>query len=123
MSQPNHKLLDVAEIDGATVVRFVDHKVLNDHKMEIMAEELFRLAATLVGHNLRLDFGNVEYLQSSVLGKLVMLQKALSATGGKLTLCNINPVVYKVFTVTKLAKFFTIEPSPRDVEPGGDKSE
>jgi anti-anti-sigma factor len=83
----------------------------------MMAEQLFRLAAQLSGRDLRLDFANVEYLQSSVLGKLVTLQKTLSTAGSKLILCNINPVVYKAFTVTKLDSFFVIEKSPLANEP------
>lgn len=111
MPESSPPFLDIAEIDGAVVVRFVDHKVLNDHKMEIMAEALFALAAKLAGRTLRLDFGNVEYLQSSVLGKLVSLSKKVTAAGARLVLCNISTDVHKAFTVTSLDRLFTIESS------------
>ena len=75
MSASNLPFLEVTEINEAIVVRFVDRKVLNDHKMELMAKELFALADTLGTRELRLDFGNVEYLQSSALGKLIGLAK------------------------------------------------
>jgi anti-sigma B factor antagonist len=109
MPTPNVPFLEVTEINEAIVVRFVDRKVLNDHKMELMAKELFALADTLGTRELRLDFGNVEYLQSSALGKLVGLAKKIATAGGRLVLCNIHDDVYKAFTVTNLDKLFTIE--------------
>ncbi len=109
MPATTRQFLEFATMNEAIVVRFVDRKVLNDHKMELMAEELFALAATLGPRELRLDFGNVEYLQSSVLGKLITLNKKVTAGGGRLVLCNINDDVYKAFTVTSLDKMFTVE--------------
>ena len=109
MSGTNRSFLEVTEINDVIVVRFADRQVLNDHKMELMATELFALADTLGPRELRLDFGSVEYLQSSVLGKLITLSKKVSAGGGRLVLCNIHDDVYKAFTVTSLDKMFTIE--------------
>jgi anti-sigma B factor antagonist len=112
------RLLEIIETHGATTVRFLESKVLNDHKSDTIATELLRIAAALGQRELRLDFGNVEYLQSSVLGRLVNLQRERAAAGARLILCNVNPVVYKVFTVTKLDKFFIIESAKSQDEPG-----
>jgi anti-sigma B factor antagonist len=112
MSATTPSFLEVATINDSIVVRFVDHKVLNDHKMEVMAQELFQLAETLGKRELRLDFGNVEYLQSSVLGKLVSLSRRIVEGGGRLVLCNINDTVYKAFSVSGLDRMFTIERAP-----------
>ena len=67
---------------------------------------------TLVREGLRkllLNFGNVEYLSSAALGKLITLNKKLQAVGGRLILCNIDPQIYEVFEITKLDKFFNIQ--------------
>src|SRR5205809_6794980 len=108
--------LDVFETTDAILVRFIDHKVLNDDKLEGMAQEISRLADTLNGRELRLDFGNVEYLQSSVLGKLVALNKKVTAAGGRLVLCNIRNDVYKAFSVTSLDRMFVIERTKSEPE-------
>jgi anti-sigma B factor antagonist len=55
-----------------------------------------------------LNFGNVEYLSSAALGKLITLNKKLGQAGGKLILCNIDPQIHEVFEITKLDKFFKI---------------
>jgi anti-sigma B factor antagonist len=116
MSAPSSPFLDIAVNDHAVVVRFVDRKVLNDHKMELMAEELFELASKLGERELRLDFGNVEYLQSSVLGKLIALSKKVTVGGGHLILCNVSDDVYRAFTVTSLDKLFVIQRKPSEPE-------
>lgn len=112
------RFLEITETPSTVVARFTDPKVLNDSNMETMAQELFRLGEGLAGRVLRLDFGKVEYLQSSVLGKLVTLKKRLGE-GGRLVLCNVSPVVFKVFTITKLEKFFVMEP-PVEAPPTGE---
>ena len=56
-----------------------------------------------------LNFGNVEYLSSAALGKLITLNKKLQAAGGRLILCNIDPQIYEVFEITKLNKLFNIQ--------------
>ena len=58
---------------------------------------------------LLLNFGNVEYLSSAALGKLITLNKKLQQVGGKLILCNIDPQIHEVFEITKLDKFFNIQ--------------
>ena len=112
MADPNISFFDVTE-DGDTVtVRLVSPQVINDQKMEVMAQELNRIAARLSGRVMRIDFGNVEYLQSSVLGKLVNLNRKITPEVGRLILCNLRPSVHKVFVITRLEQIFTIEPTP-----------
>ena len=108
--------LEVFETTDAILVRFIDHKVLNDDKLEGMAKDISRLADTLNRRELRIDFGNVEYLQSSVLGKLVALGKKVGAAGGRLVLCNISDDVYRAFSVTRLDQLFVIERSKSEPE-------
>jgi anti-anti-sigma factor len=77
-----------------------------------MAQSINRLVDRLGSRELRLDFASVEYMQSSVLGKLVALAKKVASVGGRMVLCNINDDVYKAFSVTSLDRMFTIERPP-----------
>ena len=101
--------LEVIESNESVTARFVDRTILNDQKMEVTGTELFRLSDTLAGRELRLDFGKVEYIQSSVLGKLVHLHKKVTGDGNRLVLCCLNPGVYKVFAVTRLERIFAFD--------------
>ena len=58
---------------------------------------------------LLLNFGNVEYLSSAALAKLITLNKKLQQVNGRLVLCNIDPQIYEVFEITKLNKLFNIQ--------------
>lgn len=51
---------------------------------------------------LLLDFTNVEEISSLDLGTLVTLHKTIKASGGQLTLFNLDDPIYEVFTVTRL---------------------
>jgi anti-anti-sigma factor len=68
----------------------------------VLARELAGRTEDLGACHLLLDFSNVEYLGSLELGTLLALHKRLRATGGRLTLFNLSPLVYEVFTVTRL---------------------
>jgi anti-sigma B factor antagonist len=61
-----------------------------------------------------LNFGNVEYLSSAALGKLITLNKKLQGAQGKLILCNIHPQIYEVFEITRLNKLLNIRKDEQD---------
>ena len=68
----------------------------------VIATELDGLTEKLGQCHLLLDFTNVETITSVELGTLITLHKNLQATGGRLTLFNLNLQVFEVFAVTRL---------------------
>jgi anti-sigma B factor antagonist len=110
MSSPTgrRRRLEVEEIGDVTVVNFVDRKILDEQNIQIIGEQLFSLVDEDGRRKILLNFGNVEYLSSAALGKLITLNKKLQTAGGKLILCNIDPQIHEVFEITKLDKFFKI---------------
>ena len=108
-SQPRRRRLEVEHIGDVTVVNFVDRKILDEQNIQIIGEQLFSLVDEEGLRKLLLNFGNVEYLSSAALGKLITLNKKLQAVGGRLILCNIDPRIHEVFEITKLDKFFNIQ--------------
>lgn len=107
-SQPRRRRLEVEEIGDVTVVNFIDRKILDEQNIQIIGEQLFSLVDEQGRRKLLLNFGNVEYLSSAALGKLITLHKKLAAAGGRLILCNIDPQIHEVFEITKLDKVFNI---------------
>jgi anti-sigma B factor antagonist len=92
-----------------TVVNFVDKKILDEQNIQHIGEQLFGLVEQDGLSRLLLNFGNVEYLSSAALGKLITLNKKVKDASGKLILCNISPQIFEVFEITRLDKFFKIE--------------
>src|SRR6202162_909517 len=107
-TQPRRRRLEVEDIGDVTVGNFVERKILDEQNIQIIGDQLFSLVDEVGRRKLLLNFGNVEYLSSAALGKLITLNKKLQAAGGKLILCNIDPQIYEVFEITKLKKLFNI---------------
>jgi anti-anti-sigma factor len=74
----------------------------------VIATELEGQTDDLGECHLLLDFTNVECITSVELGTLIRLHTKMRATGGRLTLFNLNLQVFEVFTVTRLEKLIGI---------------
>lgn len=107
-TQPRRQRLEVEDIGDVTVVNFTDKKIIDEQNIQIIGEQLYRLVDELGRSKLLLNLGNVEYLSSAALGKLITLNNKTKNAGGKLVLCNIHPNIYEVFEITKLNRILTI---------------
>lgn len=107
MTQGNRRL-DIEEVNGVTVARFTDKKILDESNIQIIGNQLFSLVDEDHRQKIVLDFTNVEYLSSAALGKLITMDKKVKASGGKLRLCSIRSDIKEVFKITRLDKLFQI---------------
>ena len=107
-SQPRRRRLELEEVGEATVVTFVDKKILDEQNIQIIGEQLFDLVDNQGKKKILLNFGNVEFLSSAALGKLITLNKKVQQSGGKLAMCKIAREILEVFEITKLDKLFKI---------------
>ncbi len=90
----------VEQSGNVTILTFTGIRTLTVDN--ILAYELESRPDKSVPCHLLLDFSNVEFLTSVELGTLITLHKRMKASGGRLTLFNLNAQVYEVFTVTNL---------------------
>ena len=109
-----YRHLDVNEVGDVTVVRFRDHKIIEDINIQELGQEMFQLAEGDRREKLVLNFSAVEFLSSAALGKLITLDKKVKAHGGILKLSNIRPEIYEVFAITKLNRLFDIKDDEAD---------
>ncbi len=107
MTQGNRRL-DIEEVNGVTIARFTDKKILDESNIQIIGNQLFSLVDEDHRQKIILDFTNVEYLSSAALGKLITMDKKVKAAGGKLRLCSIRSDIKEVFKITRLDKLFQI---------------
>ena len=105
--------ISVEYSDNATVVSFVDEKILEEMDIRALQETIMSVIEQSKGINLILDFGNVRFLSSAVLGLLIRISKRVYEQDGRLRLCSINPKIYEVFKITRLTQTFDIY---KDVE-------
>ena len=106
MSKPLRHL-KVTEVDGVTILYFVDVRIPND-KIAELGEELNRFVGEEKGKRLLIDFTNVEYLGSKGLSELILLDKKLKKNEGQLKFCNMQPELRQVFGITRMDQLFEI---------------
>lgn len=106
--QPRRRRLEQEEVGDVTVVTFVDKKILDEQNIQIIGDQLFDLVDNQGRKKILLNFGNVEFLSSAALGKLITMNKKAQAAGGKLIMCKIAKEIMEVFEITKLDKLFKI---------------
>ena len=97
----------------ATIISFTDEKILEESDIKALQDSIMSVVEQTERIKLILDFGNVQFLSSAVLGLLIRLSKRIYEHDGQLKLCNINPKIFEIFKITRLTKTFDIY---KDVE-------
>ena len=105
--------ISVEYADNATIVTFTCEKILEEKDIQMLQEAIMSVIEQTERITLVLDFCNVKFLSSAVLGLLIRVSKKIYERDGRLKLCNINPKIYEIFKITRLTKIFDIYP---DVE-------
>ncbi len=93
---------------NATIVTLTDERILDESEVQALANSLMPLVEEADGINLVIDFGNVKFLTSAVLGLLIRVSKKVYESGGQLKLCSINPKIFEIFRITRLDRVFDI---------------
>ena len=103
--------IEVTEAEGAQVVTFNDRLLFDDRTVREVSDQL-GAALPNDGKPIRLvlDFSGVDLISSSLLGKLILLQRRVDGSGGKLRLCELSPTVQSVFKTSNLDRLFGDRP-------------
>jgi anti-sigma B factor antagonist len=106
--------IQVSDADGVKVVRFHDNQLFDERTVREAADQI---AAALPndGSPIRLvvDFSDVGLISSTFLSKLILLQRRIDASRGKLRLCEMSPIIQQVFRTSNLDRLFKIDRDQR----------
>lgn len=105
--------INIEYADTATIISFTDEKILEERDIKALQDSIMSVIEQAKRIKLILDFGNVRFLSSAVLGLLIRLSKRIYERDGQLKLCNINPKIFEIFKITRLTSTFDIH---RDVD-------
>ena len=95
---------------GAVVLTLTDEKILEDEQIRSLQDSIIPVVEQAGRVNLILDFRNVRFLSSAVLGLLIRVSKRVYEGDGQLRLSNIHPKIREIFRITRLTKIFDIYP-------------
>lgn len=102
--------IEVQHIDGAEVVSFRDHLLLDAGVIEQIEEYFKGLTCGRPEGRLVIDFANVQALSSKMLGVLVTAHNELCKQDGKIALANLHSTLQKLLQVTRLSELFSMYP-------------
>ena len=93
------------------VVHFKSRLLNDEENIEQLGQELFALVEQSNWLKLVLDLAKVDYLTSSVLGKLITLHRKLHRSQGKMVLIGLTEGVDSILRTSKLLTYFAIADS------------
>ncbi len=96
---------------GTTFVTLNAEKILEERQIKELNDSIMPVIEKNKDGKLIVNFRNVQFMSSSLLGLLVKVHKRVCEQGGHLQLINIDSNIHKVFEITRLAKVFDIAKS------------
>lgn len=93
------------------IATLTDEKILDETQLTRLEKSFMPLIEQTPGIQLIVDFSNVQFLTSAVLGLLIRVSKKVYETEGKLRLCSIDAKILDIFRITRLDKIFEIFPN------------
>lgn len=104
----NEPKISVEYEKNATIAIFTDTSILEDEDIQAIQNSIMPLISQSGPVNLILDFSNVKFLTSAMLGVLIRLSRKIYEAKGQLKLCSIDPKVQQIFKITRLTRVFDI---------------
>ncbi len=101
--------LKVKDVDGVAVVELVDADIVYASAVvEEIGKELRSLLSDHAHTKVLLDFKNVQYISSSMLGQLARLQKEADAARAQLRIVGLGPTLKDIFQIGHFDRIFEI---------------
>ena len=88
---------------------FQDVRIIDESRINSLGQELSELINNSDNNKIILNFQNVSFMSSAMIGKLVLFGKKCKTAKVALRLCNINDNVDEVFKLMRLNKVFAID--------------
>ena len=102
----NEPIVDISAHEDVYVVSFNQPSICGVAQVDAIAQALRSLIQDSRPANLVIDFSDVVFFSSQMLGLLVDLWRRMKDAGGKLFVSGINPQLNRVFRITHLDKIF-----------------
>ncbi|MFN3068977.1 STAS domain-containing protein [Serratia sp. J2] len=96
---------ETQSIGNVLVVTLLDRRL--DASVSTQFKEDIQAMIAQGTHHILLDFGQVDFIDSSFLGTLVSLLKSLHGKG-ELAVCSLNNNIHSMFKLTRMDKIFII---------------
>ena len=106
-------LFQLRQAQGVWVVQVLLSRMAQGPPVQELFEQLEQLVREKAARVV-LDLGQVEFLSSFALGKLVVLQRRTQQQGGWLRLAGLRPQLQELFRITMLDQLFEVFPQVQE---------
>jgi anti-sigma B factor antagonist len=96
--------------DETLVLKILDERIREEGQIQRLYDDIVAALEKSTETQVVLDFASVQFMSSSMLGKLVMLHKKCQDFKAKLKLSAIAPEIFEVFKITKMNRLFDFQP-------------
>ncbi|SRR5579884_472586 len=86
----------------AIVLRIEPAQLIGDDLADALRDEFLEACRVIGAQHVIVDFQPVTYLSSASFRPLLSLLREVRAHGGRMVLCNLQPYVHEVLSVTRL---------------------
>ncbi len=107
MGQEQPKIKVEYGID-VTLVTFTDERIVDEDQIKELQKSFKAVVERNDDKKMVLNFANVRFMTSALLGLLIRIHKRVCESGGRLQLSNLDSNIRKVFEITQLTKVFDI---------------
>ena len=94
--------------EDITVVQFLMSHMTDEDNIEVFGLDLNALIEKYKCVRVIVDAVKIEYVTSSVLGKLITLHRKLHRIDGQMVICNVGDAFGDVLETSRLHSYFTI---------------
>lgn len=108
LSEYQPAFLSLEQQGDAVVARVMRSQLSEEDNIQQMAQELITLIDHYQCQQLALSLGEVAYMTSAALGKLIMIHRKLHRKAGRLVMCDITAGVADILRTSRLDEYFTI---------------
>jgi len=106
--------LVVTEVQGVTTVSFRNPSILDAHAIDTIGEELYALVDRQAKRKVLLDFSQVNFLSSKMMGVLLALHGKAAKIKGKVVICSLQPNLFEAFRIMQLDKLLSFAKTEAD---------
>jgi anti-sigma B factor antagonist len=100
--------ISVQNAEKGTIITFTGEKILEETEIAALEHSIMPIIEQAGVPNIVLNFTNVKFLSSAVLGLLIRISKKIYQRNGQLKLCGINAKIFEIFKITRLDRVFEI---------------
>lgn len=95
--------------DGILIILVKDPRLVDEVVLEQLEKDVLAAIDQSEEDRLIMDFAPVQFMSSSMLGKLVKIHKKCKEYKTKLKVSGVTPDIREVFKITRLDKLFDFE--------------